>query len=56
MSGAGQYAFLEPFYNQTVTMAIALCDWNEAKFYKGCIISVMTETETIYNSLNFSNN
>ena len=53
-SGDKQYnAMLSQFIDKTVTMEVALCDWN-AKGYKLCGISVVTETGKINNYCNFN--
>jgi len=55
-SGAKQYAFLEQFNGQEVTLEIAPCNWNDKKYYRGCILAVYTENGKVINSLNFDNN
>ena len=56
-SGAGQYrALLDQFNGQTVTVEIAPCNWNAAKYWKGCILAVRTEDGKVYNQLNFDAN
>ena len=54
---AGQYGWLEQFFAEgetsaTLTVELALCDWN-AKGLKGCVLSVITEDGKVYNELNF---
>ncbi|MBQ9748971.1 MAG: hypothetical protein IJV87_00135 [Clostridia bacterium] len=52
---AGQYAWLESYVGQTLTIELAVCDWNN-KGNKGCILSVTTADGTqIFNEVNFSN-
>ena len=56
-SGAGQYkTLLEQFEGQTVTVEIAPCNWNAAKYWKGCILAVRTEDGKVYTQLNFDAN
>ena len=53
--GAGQYAWLEEYAGQTLTIELAVCDWNN-KGNKGCILSITTSDGTqIFNEINFSN-
>ena len=53
--GAGQYAWLEKYAGQTLTIELAVCDWNN-KGNKGCILSITTADGTqIFNEINFSN-
>ncbi len=55
-SGAGQYAFLKQFAGKEVTLEIAPCNWNDKKFYKGCVLAVIDENgNKILNELNFLN-
>ena len=53
-SGAGQYAFLQEFADKTVTVELALCNWNDKTYYTGCVISVTYEGNKVINSLNFT--
>ena len=51
--GKDQYKWLTPYLDQTVTIELAVCDWN-AKGNKGCVLSITTEDGTqIFNTLNF---
>ena len=53
--GPAQYAWLEDYDGQTVTVEVALCDWN-AKGLKGCVLSITLDDGTqIFNELNFEN-
>lgn len=54
-SGAGQYSWLQQFNGQTVTMEIALCNWNAKSYYAGCALAVITENGKVYNQLNYGN-
>lgn len=54
-SGAKQYAFLQPYDGQTVTVEVALCNWNGKTFYKGCVLSVTgADGVKVFNRLNFA--
>lgn len=49
-----QYAWLSDYIGQNLTIEIAMCNWNGKTYYRGCILSVTTESgETVYNQLNF---
>ena len=53
-ASAGQYSFLKPYANKTVTLEINPCNYNKT-FYKGCVISVQdSDGVKTVNSLNFS--
>ncbi len=43
MSSADQYEFLKPYANQTITVEIAPCNWNDKGFWKGCVIAIRLE-------------
>ena len=54
----GQYSWLANFFAEdenevTLTVEIALCDWN-AKGLKGCVLAVITENGKVYNELCFT--
>lgn len=52
--GKGQYAWLDNYVGQTLTIELAVCDWNN-KGNKGCILSITTSDGTqIFNEINFS--
>jgi len=56
-SGAGQYdSLLKQFNGQTVTIEIAACNWNDKNYWRGCVLSVITEDGKVYNRLNFDAN
>ena len=56
-SGAGQYdSLLKQFNGQTVTIEIAACNWNDKNYWRGCVLSVITEDGKVYNQLNFDAN
>ena len=50
--GPGNYAWLDALDGQTVTVEVAVCDWN-AKGLQGCVLSVTTADGQIFNELNF---
>lgn len=55
---ATQYAWLEQFFAEgetsaTLTVELALCDWN-AKGLKGCVLAVVTDNGKVYNTSNFN--
>jgi hypothetical protein len=52
-SSASQYNWLKQFAGKVVTMEIALCNWNNKKFYKGCVLAVYTDAGKVINTLNF---
>lgn len=56
MSGAGQYSWLSEFAGQEVTIEMAICNWNDKTYYRGCVLSVITEDGKVYNTLNFDSN
>ncbi len=54
MSGAGQYAWLQAFAGQQITMEVAACNWNDKNYWRGCVIAVRLEDGTkVFNTLNF---
>ena len=53
-SGAAQYSFLQQFAGQEVTLEIAACNWNSKNYWRGCVLSVITEDGKIINMLNFN--
>lgn len=54
-SSANQYSFLKAFDGQEVTIEIAPCNWNDKKYYVGCVLAVVHEdgSKTL-NTLNFN--
>lgn len=52
-SGAAQYAWLQEFAGQEVTIEIAACNWNDKTYWRGCVLSVRTEDGKVLNTLNF---
>ena len=52
-SGGAQYSWLNQFADQEITLEIALCNWNDKKAWKGCILAVHTEDGKVLNTLNF---
>ena len=56
MSGAAQYSWLQAFTGQEVTMEIAPCNWNNKKYWRGCVLAVRTAEGKVFNTLNFDIN
>ncbi len=54
-SGAAQYTWLQAFKGQEITIEIAPCNWNDKKYWVGCVLAVRTENGKVLNSLNFDN-
>lgn len=51
--GKDQYNWLKSYNKQTITVEVALCDWN-ARGLKGCVLAVVNEDGTkVLNTLNF---
>ena len=48
-----QYSWLQQFVGQEVTLEIAACNWNDKKYYRGCVLAVLTEDGKVVNTLNF---
>ena len=55
MANAGQYSWLEPYYNQEVVVEVAACNWNDKNDqWRGCIIAVRNADGTkVFNPYNF---
>lgn len=55
-SGAQQYNWLKAYAGQEITVELAACNWNDKKFYTGCVLAVVNAdgSKTI-NELNFQN-
>lgn len=53
-SSSKQYKFLSAFADKEVTVEIALCNWNNKKFYKGAVLSVTYEGNKTVNTLNYT--
>lgn len=54
-SSANQYAFLQQFKDQEVTVELVPCNWNGKNYYAGCVLSVTdADGNVVYNTLNFS--
>ncbi len=52
--GKDQYKWLQEYDGATVTVEVALCDWN-AKGLKGCVLAVVNEDGSkVLNTLNFN--
>ena len=54
-SGASQYRWLQAYAGQEVTVEIAPCNWNDKKYYVGCVLAVVHEdgSKTL-NTFNFN--
>ena len=53
-NNASQYTnMLGDYIDQTITMEVALCNWNSKSAYALCGIAVVTENGKIHNSINF---
>ena len=51
--GPAQYAWLDDYTGETVTIELAICDWN-AKGLKGCVLSItLADGTKLYNEYNF---
>ena len=54
-SSAAQYAWLQAYAGQEITMEIAACNWNSKDYYTGCVLSVILEDGSkVYNTLYFN--
>lgn len=53
-SSASQYEFLKQYAGQTVTLELAMCNWNSKTYYTGCVISVTKDGVKTINTLNFN--
>lgn len=54
-SSSNQYSWLKAYVGQTLTVELAPCNWNSKGYYRGCVLSVITEDGTqVFNELNFS--
>ncbi len=54
-NNASQYSWLKALANQTVTVEVAACNWNDKDYYTGCVLAVINEDGTkTYNTLNFN--
>lgn len=49
---ASQYAFIDEYLDQVLTLEIAICNWN-GKGNKLCLISIVTDSGKILNRTNF---
>ena len=53
-SGAGQYAFLNDYVGQEITIEVAACNWNNKTYWVGCVLAVRTADGKVLNTLNFN--
>ena len=50
-----QYSWLEQFIGQEVTVQVAVCNWNNKNYWRGCVLAVTDAEGNIhYNTLNFN--
>ncbi len=55
-SGAAQYAWLQEFAGQQITMEIAACNWDDKNYWRCCGLAVrLADGTKVYNTLNFDN-
>lgn len=52
-SSGSQYSFLSEFYGKTVTLELAICNWNSKTYYVGCVASATYEGKKIMKDYNF---
>ena len=53
-SSAGQYSWLKAYAGQEITVELAACNWNDKKFYAGCVLAVVNaDGSKVINELNF---
>jgi hypothetical protein len=51
---SAQYDWLLAYQGQEVTLEVAVCNWNNKKYWRGCVLAVRLEDGTkVYNTLNF---
>lgn len=55
-SNAAQYGWLDEFVDQTVTIEMALCNWNGKTYYTGCVLSVTVNGVKTMNTLVYNQN
>ena len=53
-ANASQYAWLQPYSGQEVTIEIAACNWNDKTAWKGCVLAVRTADGKVLNTFNFN--
>lgn len=53
-SNVSQYDWLTPYVGKTVSVDLALCNWNKKSFYKAAIFSVTDGNETVYNTYSYT--
>ena len=52
-SSAKQYNWLKEFAGEVVTVEVAPVNWNDKKYYRGCVIAAYNSEKTLINDLNF---
>lgn len=55
-ANGNQYSFLKPYIDQEVTLELVPCNWSSKKTYPACILSIVTDSGKVYNTLNFKTN
>ena len=53
-SDVSQYDWLTPYVGKTVSVDLALCNWNKKSFYKAAILSVTDGNKTVYNTYSYT--
>ena len=53
-SDVSHYDWLTPYVGKTVSVDMALCNWNKKSFYKAAILSVTDGKETVYNTYSYT--
>ena len=53
-SDVSQYDWLAPYVGKTVSVDLALCNWNKKSFYKAAILSVTDGNKTVYNTYSYT--
>ena len=56
-SSPSQYSFLSAYSGQEVTIEVAVCNWNNKTYWRGCAIAIrLADGTKIVNQLNFTSN
>lgn len=54
-SSASQYAWLQEYAGQEITIEFAACNWNDKTFWAGCVLAVrLADGTKVLNTLNFN--
>ena len=51
-SSGSQYSWLKEYVGKTITVEVAMCDWNN-RGYRACVLAIVVDGVTIVNDLNF---